>query len=191
MDNVGTVIGPIANGSTTDDPRPVVNGTGVAGNTIRLYDGSTLIGSTVIGADGKWSLQPNVVLLPGAHDLYATQSNAVGTSAASTHTAFTLDTETLAKPGKPVITDNTGEFIPPGGTTPHMGGTGKPGDTITVYDNGTPIGSTVIGPDGKWSYTIDPALTRSNHAITVVETSSAGVPSVPSDRVIQAPIPNC
>ena len=49
-----------------------VAGTGDAGDTISLYDGSTLVGTATVGADGTWSLA--VLLGVGRHDLTATQT---------------------------------------------------------------------------------------------------------------------
>ena len=49
-----------------------VAGTGDAGDTISLYDGSTLVGQTTVHADGTWSLA--VLLGVGPPDLTATQT---------------------------------------------------------------------------------------------------------------------
>jgi hypothetical protein len=33
-----------------------VSGTGEPGSTVRIYDGTTLLGATIVGADGTWAL---------------------------------------------------------------------------------------------------------------------------------------
>jgi hypothetical protein len=107
-DNVGTITGPIKNGMVTDDASPTLTGTGTAGNVITVYDGSTPIGSTTVGTDGKWSVQPATPLANGAHDVYATQTNSAGTSPHSTDISFKVDTTTPATPVPVVTNDTTG-----------------------------------------------------------------------------------
>ncbi|MGV0962230.1 MAG: Ig-like domain-containing protein, partial [Limnohabitans sp.] len=57
-DDVGSIQGPIANNGTTDDTQPTFSGTGTAGDVVKIYDGSTVIGSATVGADGKYSITP-------------------------------------------------------------------------------------------------------------------------------------
>ncbi|WP_255631900.1 Ig-like domain-containing protein, partial [Caballeronia sp. dw_19] len=187
-DNVGTKTGPITNGMMTDDSRPVLTGTGTAGNTITLYDGATLIGSATVAGNGTWSVQPATALINGTHDLYATQTNAAGTSPHSTDISFTVNTTTPATPAAPTTTDDNGNPIPAGGTTadphPHIHGKGTNGDTITVYDNGVVIGSTTVAPDGTWTFTPSPDLPNGNNSITVIETNPAGTSSGSSTPIV-------
>jgi hypothetical protein len=72
QDNVGMTRGSITSDSTTDDSRPVVSGTGKAGDLITLFDGVTAIGSTVVSSDDTWSLQPTAALMNGSHLLSVT-----------------------------------------------------------------------------------------------------------------------
>lgn len=59
-----------------------VGGTGTAGETITLYDGSTVVGTATVAANGTWSLR--VTMASGSHTLTATQTLTAGvTSAAS------------------------------------------------------------------------------------------------------------
>jgi hypothetical protein len=193
MDNVGTITGAIKGGGMTDDTRPVVNGTGKAGDIVRLYDGSTMIGSVKVGSDGKWTIQPANALSNAAHDLYATDTNLAGTtSLASAHFGFTVNTIPPATPAVPVITDN-GSLIPPGGTMydghPVITGSGTSGDTIKVYDGSTVIGSTTIGSDGKWSFTPSTDLSSGSHDLYVIETNAAGTASAPSTHISFSVVP--
>ncbi|WP_240918150.1 Ig-like domain-containing protein, partial [Metapseudomonas otitidis] len=60
-------------------------------------------------------------------------------------------------------------------TTPTFSGTGqKPGNTISIYDNGKKIGETKVSEDGSWSFTPDKPLTEGNHSITFVERGADG-----------------
>ena len=49
-----------------------MTGTGVAGDTVTVYDGTTAIASAVVGRNGTWST--TVHLAPGAHTLSTTQT---------------------------------------------------------------------------------------------------------------------
>jgi hypothetical protein len=175
VDNVGSMTGAIKLNGMTDDARPVVNGTGKAGDNIKLYDGSTLIGTATVGADGKWSIRPSNALSNALHDLTATDTNVAGTvSPASQHFTFTVNTATPATPDAPTVTDN-GSWVPPGGTMPDghpvisNTSTGTSGDVITIYGNGNRIGSTTIGSDGKWSFKPSTDLSSGLHNITVTD----------------------
>lgn len=67
----------------------MLSGTGVAGETIMLYDGSTAIGTVVVGAGGTSS--KTVSLSSGTHTLTATQKLVAGvTSAASAARTVTV-----------------------------------------------------------------------------------------------------
>jgi len=57
-----------------------VTGTGVAGQTIRIYDGSGFIKTVVVASNGTWST--TVSLAVGIHTLTATQSPAAGLESA-------------------------------------------------------------------------------------------------------------
>ncbi|EJL92590.1 Ig-like domain-containing protein, partial [Pantoea sp. GM01] len=65
-------------------------------------------------------------------------------------------------------------------STPTLSGTGTPGNTVEIWDNGVKIGEQLIGEDGTWSYTTPP-LTHGPHSITVVEKDPGGRTSEPSD----------
>jgi hypothetical protein len=180
-DNVAPITGAITNGTTTNDPSPTLNGTGTAGNTIKVYDGATLIGSTTVNGDGTWSVKPVTPLANGAHDVYATQTNSAGTSGHSTDISFKVDTTTPATPAAPTLTNDSNEMIPAGGTTtdghPHISGTGAAGDTIMVYDGGTILGSTTVTQNGTWTFTSSTDMASGAHSINVTETNAAGTAS--------------
>ena len=55
-----------------------VGGRGVAGGIVKLFDGSTLVGTTTIAADGTWSVTLNVLSL-GRHTIAAQQQDPVST----------------------------------------------------------------------------------------------------------------
>ncbi|VFS89375.1 Uncharacterised protein [Kluyvera cryocrescens] len=58
--------------------------------------------------------------------------------------------------------------------TPIISGTAEPGTTVSIYDDGSIIGSTLVGEDGQWGFTPKPALSEGTHHITTVVTDMAG-----------------
>jgi hypothetical protein len=67
-----------------------------AGSTVKIFDGTTQVGTAVVGADGKWST--NVTLAhTGANVLTATDSNVAGTGTSNAVT-FNLSTVTATTP---------------------------------------------------------------------------------------------
>ena len=71
-------------GASTDNLRPTISGTGEAGDTLILYDGATIVGTTTVAGNGSWSLV-TAQLAVGAHTLTASETDvAANTSAAST-----------------------------------------------------------------------------------------------------------
>ena len=51
---------------------------------------------------------------------------------------------------------------------------------ITVLSDGQPIGTTIVGAGGSWSFTPSAALGNGQHTLTVTATDSAGNTSLPS-----------
>ncbi|WP_139537205.1 BapA/Bap/LapF family prefix-like domain-containing protein, partial [Klebsiella spallanzanii] len=52
IDNVDLHTGPLVSGDLTNDATPTLSGTAEAGSTVTIYDGDTVLGTVVAGADG-------------------------------------------------------------------------------------------------------------------------------------------
>ncbi|MGK3111585.1 Ig-like domain-containing protein [Candidatus Pantoea formicae] len=186
-DNVGTIQGAIVTGTVTDDNTPTLTGTAEAGATVSVYDGSTLLGTVVVGADGTWSFT-SPALADGQHSLTTTVTDAAGnTSAASDPITFTVDTIAPAAAAGLVVSDDVGGTqgaLAAGSTTddntPTLSGTAEPGTYISVYDGTTLLGTATVGADGTWSFTT-PALSNGAHSLTVTVTDAAGNVSSATD----------
>lgn len=143
-----------------------VTGSGQPGLTVRAWrtgtSGTTAVGlalaSTTVDESGRWTL--DLTLDPGTHHLYLGESTGQGDDAAE----IASEVETL----------QVGEFdvTTPSGTVPATStveGAGLPGATVTYWATtprgtavGTPLGTTVVGPDGTWSVEVTlPAGTHS------------------------------
>lgn len=68
-----------------------VEGTGRSGSTVNIYDGSKVIGSAIVGNDGKWSYIHPDKYIAGSHSITATTVQSGGSeSAHSNKVDFTL-----------------------------------------------------------------------------------------------------
>ncbi|MGV0960375.1 MAG: Ig-like domain-containing protein [Limnohabitans sp.] len=187
-DDSGAVKGIIANGGITKDTQPTFSGTGTPGNVIKIYDGTNVIGSATVGADGKYSITPSVPMGEGAHSISLTESNGSTESAKSPATAFTIDTTAPSAPAASAMTDDAGGIqgtIAADGTTddtqPTFSGSGAtPGDVIKIYDGSTVIGSGTVGADGKYSITPSVPLGEGAHSISSSATDPSGNESAKS-----------
>ncbi len=167
-DDVGLQQGTVANGGTTDDTGPALTGTIsatlTAGETVRIYDGTTYLGTaTVSGTD--WTYQDTRTLSDGDTPSYTAKvaDAALNEGTASNAYSVTVD---LTGPGTtPTITSVTDDVglqqgtVADGGTTddtgPALTGTISAalgaGETVRIYDGTTYLGTaTVSGTD--WTY---------------------------------------
>ena len=162
--------------AVTNNTTPTISGTAEAGSTVKIYDGSTLLGTTTTASDGTWSLL--VTLTDGTHNLTATATDSVG-NVGSASSAITPTIDTVA-PSAPVFTTTT---ISTNDTTPALSGTAEAGSMVKIYDGATLVGTTTVGSDGTWSFTPTLALSEGSHAITAKATDVAGNTSATSSAV--------
>ncbi|MFU5483912.1 Ig-like domain-containing protein, partial [Pseudomonas aeruginosa] len=115
-----------------------------------------------------------------------------GSSVAETVAPMPADPEEPAPgneaQGPKQIIDNQGPIqgvIENGGvtddTTPTLNGSGNPGDTVIILDNGRPIGETVVDEDGNWTFTPETALGDGKHEIGVIIKDKDGNETQPDD----------
>ncbi|HBR3817686.1 TPA: BapA prefix-like domain-containing protein, partial [Klebsiella pneumoniae] len=178
-DDVELHTGSIPNGGLTNDATPTISGTAQAGTTVTIYDGTTVLGKVVVGADGKWSFTlPK--LSDGEHSLSTTVSDTKGhTSGHSPDFVLTVDT-TVAPVSDLQVTDDVAQHTGPltsGGltndATPALSGTAEAGSTVTIYDGSTVLGTVVVDEDGHWRFTPDP-LGEGEHRLSTTVTDVAG-----------------
>ena len=63
---------------TINSATPTISGTAEAGSTIKLYDGTTLIGTATADSNGVWTINPSPALNEGANNLIATATDPSG-----------------------------------------------------------------------------------------------------------------
>ncbi|UVH56699.1 Ig-like domain-containing protein [Variovorax paradoxus] len=181
VDDQGAVTGPITAGGTTDDASPTFGGNGVkAGDTVRVYDGATLIGSTTAATDGAWSVTPSKPLGEGAHSITHTVTDAAGnTSAASAPLDFKIDTTdvvvsiTHAADDQGSVRGNLAPGARTDDTTPTLEGKATAGAIVTVKEGATVLGSTTADANGNWSLTL-PVQGEGAHEYKATAVNAAG-----------------
>jgi hypothetical protein len=163
----------------TDANKLTLKGSAAANSTVKVYDGSTQIGSTTADSTGSWNYITSV-LNDAKHMLTATATNSAGqTSTASTALSVTVDT---VAPSAPVLVSdtitNTNHVV--------LSGTAEANSSIKVYDGTTVVGTGTTTASGAWNVTTS-ALSSGAHALTATATDVAGnvsVMSKPLDPVI-------
>lgn len=191
-DDIAPQTGAVSNGGSTNDQRPQLSGTGEAGSTVTIYDGGVAIGTAVVASNGTWTFTPSVDLSESTHQITVRATDAAGnTGPASPVFTLTVDLTPPDAPTAIVLTDDTGVIrgtitsgTPTDASQPLLAGTGEPGGTITIYDNGVAVGTTTVLPNGTWSVTPDGPLPDGTHTITVVETDAAGNQSTASEPIV-------
>lgn len=184
----GVFNNPLTHGQVTNDARPTFNGSAEANSTVKIYDGSTLIGTSTADATGNWSFTPATPLTSGSHTFTVTATDAAG-NVSGAAANFTVVVDTTA-PGTPLITsimDDIGTITgaignnqPTNDTQPTLNGTAEAGSTVTIYDNGAPLATVTANGSGNWTYTPTVPLPQGNHTFTVTATDASGNTSATS-----------
>ncbi|AWL93215.1 Ig-like domain-containing protein [Bradyrhizobium ottawaense] len=159
----------------TDASQITLHGTAAAGSTVKVYDGSTQIGTATATSTGSWDYITKV-LTDAKHTLTATATNSSGqTSVASAAVAVTVDTKAPAAPTIASDTVNTANQVV-------MSGTAEANSAIKVFDGTTQVGTATTNASGAWSVTTS-ALSAGSHALTAKATDVAGNVSAASAAV--------
>jgi hypothetical protein len=137
-----TITSPAQQGFASD-PYPTFSGKGEPGATIQVKGNSgKVIASTTVKADGTWSAQSTVLLIPG-HYLGTVTQDAGGTVSNATFDY----TNVLALN---VLTPATNGTV--SGPRPTYTGTGEAGATIQIKGNsGRIVAETTVQGNGTWS----------------------------------------
>ena len=191
IDNVGPVQGVVPPNGHTDDTRLMIQGSGHPGDVIHLYDGNVLLGSSVVGSNSLWSFRPDTPLASGPHQFAATATGH-GQSTSVKSNVLGVSVDAPPAPQVPSIDSVRDDFgattgtIAPGGRTddtkPTLSGHGRPGDLVTVHDNGVEIGSTTINASGGWTFTPARALASGTHDFSAIASSNGQAPSPASNH---------
>lgn len=187
LDDVTPNPGNLTSGQSTNDNLPTLSGLAGSNANVTLYIDGIEQPTITADASGKWTYQFTTPLSEGQHTFAVSQDDGVLVSGKSPNFVITVDT---VLPTQPTITTVTDDVAPMTGTVnsgqatndprPTITGTGEIGSTITILDNGTPIGTAVVGTGGTWTFTPTTDLDQGLHPITVTSTDAAGNVSSPS-----------
>lgn len=159
----------------TNDSTLELKGKAAAGSTVKVYDGTTQIGSTTADSSGNWDYITKV-LTDAKHTLTATATNSSGqTSAASSALVVTVDTKAPIAPTIVSKTVNTANQVV-------MSGNAEASSVVKVFDGATQIGTATANSSGVWAYT-SAALAVGAHSLTSKATDAAGNTSAASTVV--------
>ncbi len=153
---------PTAPTATVNGTGTTVSGSGEAGATVQVRDGSgNILGSSIVGSNGSYSVTLNQPQANG-QTVSVTQTDPSG----NVSTATTVRGPDITAPGTPTGEVNTTGTV--------LSGTGEAGATVTVRDpQGNVIGTGVVGSNGSYSITLStPQIAGST--ITVSQTDPAG-----------------
>src|SRR6185503_9645625 len=152
-----------------------ISGAAEANSTVKVYDGTTLLGTATANGTGAWSFTTGQ-LTNGSHSLTATATDAAGNvSGTSGALKVTVDT---AAPTAPTIT----AFSPDTGVTGDgvtsanvvtISGAAEANSTLKVYDGTTLLGTATANGTGAWSFTTT-TLVSCSHSFTATATDAAG-----------------
>jgi hypothetical protein len=169
--------GKVGDGITSDNTLQL-KGAAAAGSTIKIYDGSTQIGTATASSTGSWEYITNV-LSNAKHVLTATATSSSGqTSAASGAVTVTVDT---VAPTIPVLSSNT--LV--NSNQVRLSGTAEANSTITIYEGNTVVGTGTTNSAGAWSITTN-ALSTGTHTLTAKAADAAGNVSTASTSISTA-----
>lgn len=189
-DDVGPVVGPIHNGDITDDTKPVFSGEGaVPGEIVELIIDDEVVGSAIVGEDGKWEVTPNDPLADGEHEASVVIVDPAGNvSEPSDPIGFIVDTQPPAKPTIDTVYDDAGQQtgnIANGGitddSTPDFTGTAEKNSLVFIIVNGRTVDSVTADATGTWTWTPALGLANGHYDVSVVAQDKAGLRSEPSD----------
>ncbi|NOK08044.1 Ig-like domain-containing protein [Corallococcus exercitus] len=164
------VTAPAANATLTTRT-PTFSGTGEAGNTITVREGTTVLCTATVNASGVWSCVSTVQLADGAHTVTAQAADPIGNLSPTTSVAFSVD---ATAPVAPVIS-TPAQNAQVNTTTPTFTGTAEAGSTVTVREGATVLCiTTANAATGAWSCASGVTLPSGSHTVTATAQDAAG-----------------
>jgi RHS repeat-associated protein len=158
----------------TKTDTPTITGTGEIGATIKVSEGTVILGQTTVGTDGKWQVATSA-LANGTHSLIATATDIAGNiSAASAPLSLVIDTLvpqlTLANSITATALKNNAKL------TGTVNGTGSNLASISyAWDNSTTLIPITFNATGGFDQGLDfTGISNGAHILTIAATDIAG-----------------
>ena len=103
LDTIAPIVTITSPSVATSDVHQTITGTGEAGTTVTVLDGSTVLGTTTVDNNGTWADVITLANTLGAHNITATDTDAAGNLGTSNTDTLTLNLVINPNPA-PVIT---------------------------------------------------------------------------------------
>jgi len=159
----------VVNGVTKVD-HLTFTGAAEANSTVKIFDGTTQIGTATADSKGAWSYAASN-LATGNHSFTATDMDAAGnTSAASSKLAVTVDSSTAPTTHQATFTDVTKAWS--GNVT--LKGTADANSQVKLYDGSTALGSVKADAQGNWSFTSKTGVWDTTHDFSAKTVDASG-----------------
>ena len=169
----------------TQRSTPTFTGVGTSGDTVKLYNGSTLLGTSLV-ASGTWSITV-ASLADNTYTLRAlVTDNAGNESSFSAGLGVTIDTL------RPVAPSISGSPLLKSTSTPSVSGTAEAFAVVNVYEDLHLIGTTTADGLGNWTLTSS-SLADQSYSLKASATDVAGNTSTDSTVVsmlVDTVVPN-
>ena len=169
-----------AGGANLSDKNVTLKGTGQPGSRVQVLVNGTVVGESVVGADGTWT----VVVDLGKPGNYAVSAQVVDATGKPVATSEPLSVVLAAPPvavAAPVlISPVSSDKLAAGPVT--FKGTGTPGSQVEILVDDKAVGKAVVGSDGAWSFQVDPGQPGA-HQVKVRVLDATGLPAAESAPV--------
>jgi RHS repeat-associated protein len=153
---------------------PVITGTGEIGATIKIAEGTVIVGQTTVASDGNWQVATSA-LTNGTHNLTASAIDIAGNiSTASAPLSLVVDTLlpqlTLTNPIDTNPLQNNAKLVGA------IDGTGSNLTSISYrWDNSTTLIPIVTNPTGGFNQGLNfTGISNGTHTVTIIATDVAG-----------------
>lgn len=185
----GATTGVTSNGIAVTDPISgatlppedfVMSGSGPVGTTVSIEDQGQSVARVNVGPDGKWQAAIPAPA-PGEHIYTVSGQNGVRSEVKVNVAQSGASTGNVTAEGNKAasgftITEPAAKAqLPAGGFT--LRGTGIPGQTVQVFEDGTSLGNAKVAADGAWSLKV-PSPAAGTHTYTVKGTDGTQLASV-------------
>ena len=159
----------------TNDNTLTFTGTAEANSAVKVFNGSTLLGTAKASGTGAYAVTASVLPDGTYPNFRVTATDAAGNqSGAATVTPWTIDTVSLItvtgvasdtgiSPTDKITNDNTLTIT----------GMAEPNSLVAVFDNGVQVGTATASGTGAYSVTTS-ALSDASHVLTITAADIAG-----------------
>ncbi|MCA6107152.1 Ig-like domain-containing protein [Bradyrhizobium cenepequi] len=179
VDNIAPTTPVVKSDSVVDTNKVLLSGTAEADTTIKVYEGTNLVGTGTTAANGTWSIITNA-MSAGSHNLTATATDVAGNVSAASQVVDPVIGSPTTPPTQPSGTPKIVSFSNDSGkagdnvtndNTLTLKGTAQANATVKVFDGNTQLGSVKADANGNWSLTTA-ALQDGAHSFTATAGST-------------------